>query len=572
MFRTRRPEENRNLVRDARRCLTSRVWWVLACLMWAAVLAFAQHSVVEDAGGGKKTETDYDASDRVTRQRTLGPNGEILAKIDYKYLLGYPASRATVVEQTTTTYRANGKISEVTRQRFDENTNFTQELIRIFDESGRQIGGHTLAHNPWNGLYTCADWNVAVKAYRRIECPSGEESSGGAETVKKVTRQEVMQALDLARAAAQRPDTRSVSTLEAAVASESGSGEIGIVLPAHVRSDERISGIATRHASAYDKIRDVRVTRVAVPPEMAGETSSLAGWTFETVGEAAQAADGPITFTVPHNSSELKIVLRQRDDPTHSATALIHFAKASRATPSPRSFETGALCLKDQLCMVRGPFSGESRQTFAALDDRPAKIVGETQEAALIAVPEDVDPASRHLFISEGNKLMAFPIVLGEFTIANNDRKLEAGKTLTVFPTLDGPAEIPDELWQAKTPLAEMRRKAQELNELKIPYDDEKDNRGESRRELASKEKEGDGKILVVVKNDTPQQLSLRGSKNQMLLFHLNDESFRMGAFKFTLVVEALKSGPVHVKGYVIPFLAPVVGQEFEAGPQQPNP
>jgi len=35
--------------------------------------------------------------------------------------------------------------------------------------------------------------------------------------------------------------------------------------------------------------------------------------------------------------------------------------------------------------------------------------------------------------------------------------------------------------------------------------------------------------------------------------------------FKHDLVVEAHKSGPVSVKGYVIPFLAPVVGQELGA-------
>jgi hypothetical protein len=43
----------------------------------------------------------------------------------------------------------------------------------------------------------------------------------------------------------------------------------------------------------------------------------------------------------------------------------------------------------------------------------------------------------------------------------------------------------------------------------------------------------------------------------------LSDESFRRGEFKYDLVVEARKAGKVEVKGYVIPFLAPIVGQEF---------
>ena len=50
-----------------------------------------------------------------------------------------------------------------------------------------------------------------------------------------------------------------------------------------------------------------------------------------------------------------------------------------------------------------------------------------------------------------------------------------------------------------------------------------------------------------------------------MLVFHLSDESFRRGEFKYDLLIEAKKAGKVQVKGYVIPFLAPIAGQEFNA-------
>ncbi len=62
-----------------------------------------------------------------------------------------------------------------------------------------------------------------------------------------------------------------------------------------------------------------------------------------------------------------------------------------------------------------------------------------------------------------------------------------------------------------------------------------------------------------------PDQISLRSSKNEMLVFHLSDESFRRGEFKYDLLIEAKKAGKVQVKGYVIPFLAPIAGQEFNA-------
>ena len=55
----------------------------------------------------------------------------------------------------------------------------------------------------------------------------------------------------------------------------------------------------------------------------------------------------------------------------------------------------------------------------------------------------------------------------------------------------------------------------------------------------------------------------MRSSKNEMLVFHLGDEAFSRGEFKYDLLVEARKAGKIDVKGYVIPFLAPVAGQEF---------
>jgi hypothetical protein len=86
---------------------------------------------------------------------------------------------------------------------------------------------------------------------------------------------------------------------------------------------------------------------------------------------------------------------------------------------------------------------------------------------------------------------------------------------------------------------------------------------GVSTAVIFEKEKKQEGEILLVVQNLAPEQISLRSSRNEVLVFHLSDEAFRRGEFKYDLVVEAKKAGKVEVKGYVIPFLAPVAGQEF---------
>jgi hypothetical protein len=98
---------------------------------------------------------------------------------------------------------------------------------------------------------------------------------------------------------------------------------------------------------------------------------------------------------------------------------------------------------------------------------------------------------------------------------------------------------------------------------LEANEDEKREPKGEPKEKREIEEKKQEGEILLVVQNITPEQISLRSSRNEVLVFHLSDEAFRRGEFKYDLVVEAKKAGKVKIKGYVIPFLAPVAGQEF---------
>jgi hypothetical protein len=543
-----------------------RAFALLVLLAGTAAVGFAQHSVVEDAGGGRKTELDYDATDRVIQQRTVDADGKVMEKVDYEYVPGHVGP-----QQTSTAYWPNGKVRKITLVTYDESSNFTGEFIRVFDESEIQVAGHNLIHNPWNGVYTCADWNVAEQAYKSVECPSGEESSGAAKKIRKFSRLEVVQALSAARTNAQRPTKElSLRPVSPALQPTTSSPEVGIVVPAQIRPGERVSGIVTRDASKYDGMPEVSVMRLAVPLESAGEASRLSGWNFETEGETPQPADGPITFVAPRGDSGLKVTFRQAGNPAHSVSEVLHFSRSSTSASPSRAFQSAALCIKGMLCTVRGPFGGNSRETFAAFEQRPATIVAETPEAAYISIPELTEPGSRPLFIAEGAKLVALPVVVGGFFIKNNGRELQAGQNLIVFPTLDGPADLPDELWRAGNyPETNLDQARQIVPEYQIPRGDEGKDQDQDARKIGEAQtkhaaNETSGEILLVIKNDTPEQISLRGSKNQSLVFHLNDESFQRGEFKYDLVVEANRSGPIRVKGYVIPFLEPVAGQEFD--------
>lgn len=535
---------------------------MIAVLVWlfATAFSFAQHTEVQDAGSGRKTQTDYDATNKVTQQRTVGAEGNVLERVEYEYLTGH-SEPPTVIRQTTTTYATDGRIREATRQTFDENTNFTEELIRVFDDAGNQIAGHVLAHDPWSGAYTCRDWIAPAQAYKKVECPEGEESSGGEETVRKFTAQEVFKALSDARAAEQREKTTPVRMIPNPAARIPFENDFGIVLPTNVSPGEQISGILTQDATHYEGMPEIHVTRLAIPP-ISGDVRSLLGWSLQIGEEPAQPAADPITFTVPKNHADLKITLNQSGNPTQVISTVIQFRR-SHKEHIPRSFQSAALCLKGQLCMVSGPFNGDSHKSFAAFEIRPAKIVAETQHYALLAVPEETEPGSRPLFLSEGSKAVALPIVVADFTIKGNGREIQARQSLVVSPTVEGPANIPDELWRAGNFPATNLDQARELvPDFKLNRKNKKTHGDEDSQEK-EKDEQTSGEILVVVKNGTPAQISLRGSKNQMLVFHLDQESFKMGTFKFAVVVESMKAGRVDLHGYTIPFLAPAHGQEF---------
>ena len=49
----------------------------------------------------------------------------------------------------------------------------------------------------------------------------------------------------------------------------------------------------------------------------------------------------------------------------------------------------------------------------------------------------------------------------------------------------------------------------------------------------------------------------------ETLVFRLRDEAFRRGEFRYDLLVEVKTAGKVEVKGYVIPFLAPIAGKSL---------
>ena len=327
------PQEFRNLSsrgwhvpqnKDSFASSLSQVLALAGLLVCSAASGMAQHTVVEKNGVGGRIETDYNAANKATQMRTIAPDGKLQQKVEYEYLPG------NALQQTDTTYWPNGKIRRVTRNTYDESSNFTGEFIQVFDESGKQITGHKLTHDPWTGVYRCSEWSVAAQNYQTIDCPAGEEDRDAPEELKTFTYDEVMKNLEAARKTARNEkEFRRVQAAGPAHPPQTAPQEVGLVLPAQLRPGERVSGTVVENPDQYIEMPEVTVTRVTVPFKSAGEASRLSGWLIETAGEEPQRADGPITFVVPRRESGLKITFREAGNPSHSVSQTLNFPPLS---------------------------------------------------------------------------------------------------------------------------------------------------------------------------------------------------------------------------------------------------
>jgi hypothetical protein len=560
---------------------SKRTFIFLVVAVLTSFPALAQRTVTQDAGGGRKLELHYNAANQVTEMKTIGADGQVLQVQNLEYPPG-----SYVPQTKVTSYWPNGKVHRVTHDTYDLNANFTGEFIEVYDDSGKQVFGHKLTHDPQTNTYHCQDWNAAAQKYVQIECPAGEESSGPPETVKKFTQDEVTQQLMKARQAAERQEkpmpTAPAANPEATVPPEAPASapagtnvkEVGLIFPAKIRPGDRVSGSVVEHPESYEGQAGIRVTRIALPFTPSGTASTLAGWVVEMSGEPPQAADGPLSLTIPPGQIELAVLFHPHENSTPQISKVIQLPSLGPKTKHPTSYLAPAICLKGQACVIQGPFSGNSAKTFAAFEERPARILAETPDSAYIAIPDRTEAGPRPLAIAEGSKAIAWPMVVAQFSIEPDRRDLKQGEMMLQYVTMEGPEELPDQLWlpgnYPASTLDEARKLVPGFQLPKASREAKEKHEEDEKREAQAKPGEASGEhaegmggeILVVVQNPTPEQATFHGSNNGTFVFHLTASSFKQGEFKYKFVAQSLKAGSFSVKGYAIPFLAPVPGQE----------
>jgi hypothetical protein len=534
----------------------------------ASPFSFAQKTTVQDAGPGLKQEFDYDAGGRTIQSRTVTTDGKLQVRVEYFY-----NSNGDVEKQTNTHYWADGRsVQKIAQSTYDENSNFTSEFVDDYNQSGKHFRGHRVFHDPMTGIYRCLDWNEAQGKYAVVDCPASEESRGAPSEVRKITREEVMQHLAVARktAAVERKSSGSADPPQDSITLTKR--EVGIVLPAQLRPGARVSGSVVERPERFDGHPDLLVTRVALPFPSSGDGSTLAGWTFALKGATPQPASGPFSFVVPNNPLSLEFTLQPGNSPSAIVVGKVEIPGAKLAnSPALTMYESAALCFKNDVCTVSGPFTGDSSKTFASFDDVPVAILAQTGSATYLDVPIGVVGGSATLIIAEGSKVAAMVMVVASLTLEPKSEPVQPGQASQGVVHVDNVGELADAQWRygvyPQSSLARARALIPGFNPAKVVEQDheqrEKREKKDGGTKKEDKKEQSAGMVLVVVRNATPDVASWRGTKQQNLTFHLVPDSFGMGDFKFGFGIEPLKAGTVSLQATAIPFLTPVRAEIF---------
>ncbi len=552
---------------------------VLASLTVLSASTVAQSTTTVDNGPNGKQEMVHDAHGRLVESRTLGPDGKLLVRIDYTYSPNYDLVTTT----TNVSYWSDGQsVQKRAQDTYDESSNFLSEIIEDYNREGKHVSGHQLFHDPSTGIYRCFDWNATQQKHIAIDCPDSEESHAGPKDAPKVSRDEVMQHLAAARQAAEAEEKSRRMGLKAPVEASSTAvnREVGLVLPASLRPGQRASGTVVEDPDRFGNQPELMVTRVTLPMQSGGDAAHLSGWAVELKGAEPQPSDGPISFVVPTGNAAIEFTLRQAGDPAIAVSGKVPIPKAAASKSTvPVNFQSAALCFKRDVCVVTGALSGDSRKTFAAFDSVPATIVAETETTAIIEVPLYLNLGPAALIVTEGAKVEAMMIVVAEIRLTQNRVPIEQKEELSTQVRVDGVQELGDEQWHYGVFPASNLEKARALipgfNPARTVAQDrerrEKQEKQDGMKKKDDKKEESAGMVLVVVNNLTPEIATIRGAKQQSFVFRLNPESFAMGEFKYSMMLESLKPGTFALHATAIPFLAPVKAEVFEDAPGGPK-
>ncbi len=316
---------------------------------------------------------------------------------------------------------------------------------------------------------------------------------------------------------------------------------VGLVLPSDTRPGDTITGTVVTDPKTYEHNPTVTVLTTTIPLPV-GEDGKpvLTGTTVTVGGGGSQPAEGSVVCDVPKTATNLPVsVTGPGGKPVNCGSLPVSPGPSS---PPAASVAAPPACSSGGLVTLKGSFTGKGTGTSVAAGDQPAAVVAESPRTCVAKIPDGLPPGPVEITVTEGGKTTRLKTAIIRLRMSADRLSLLRGESTNYHVVVEGLDGVPESAWRSGpdpsfVDQAELLRLAPGH---KVP-----------------KGGEG-GHLLLAIENGSRGTISLKGSKNEVILLTIERKNVTpRGTYEFSGVIQSLRDGRFTVHGALFALLGP---------------
>src|SRR6266851_2237411 len=334
---------------------------------------------------------------------------------------------------------------------------------------------------------------------------------------------------------------------------------VGVVLPTDGRPGEKMSGRVVTDPKKYAGIPALRVVEMELPLARGEDgRATLQGLVVDLGDGRAQPADGVLTVEIPRNADRIQLSVRREGSPTLLVRRDLPIGSGRPlGTTAASAYQTSPIYAAGGVLAIRGPLDGNGNTTDIRVNDQQTTIIAETPRAVYFLLPDGISAGVAHVTLSEGLRRSSFSIAVVRIEITADRLQLVKGEQTPYHVVVSGPEGLSPSAWRGGVSsdlVDESNVSKLAPPRFRIPSDRQS------------------GVILLRIENTSPETVSIEGAQNEAVVRTLSREDFVNGPYRANGVIRARRTGGFLINATVVPFLAPVTGEQLPTSLPQREP
>ena len=250
-----------------------------------------------------------------------------------------------------------------------------------------------------------------------------------------------------------------------------------------------------------------------------------------------QPADKPVDYTVPDApAAPFTVALAGDPTPVGKFTMAHKERRPSHPRKQPAAFSMLSVMPDSGVCLVHGPFHGNSSKTHIAVNGEPAELLAETPRETFFE-PRTVRTGRNDVTVNEDGRVESFAMFAPNLAIHTDRAVVKQGETIAFEVTITGLKEMPASAWRAGRP-SELYDLSASAGGVNLPPAG------------------GEGEILLVIKNKSPEIVTMSGGQGEVVVVALKRADLVAGTYEYDASLTARQAGAFNLEASLIPMLA----------------